>query len=234
MDCNITLNVQLQANNHNNLCYPANTKTLTQVCLNVGTPSSTLSQHWNKSGSRSPVCRVVMYDQMHNDDNQVMAYEEHTTVLVHWRHQYWSTKPKKAVSANSAYCRYCLLALYDTAQVSKIILGVLGDISPTWTPASKSIIVGIPANTRRWSNVGVMLFHRFRRWVNVNPTLDQRSVFAVMSSEWESVTLHSFLRVTCNRLCCGMCHLLKWHLWRFGCQRSIIMSIHNNWMVNIY
>ena len=35
-----------------------------------------------------------------------------------------------------------------------------------------------PANTRRWSNVGLMLAQRLRRWSNISPTLGQRLVFA--------------------------------------------------------
>ena len=35
-----------------------------------------------------------------------------------------------------------------------------------------------PANTRRWTNVGLMLAHRLRRWANIKPTLIQRLVFA--------------------------------------------------------
>ena len=33
-----------------------------------------------------------------------------------------------------------------------------------------------PANTRRWSNVGLLMGHRPRRWPNNEPTLDQRLV----------------------------------------------------------
>ena len=36
----------------------------------------------------------------------------------------------------------------------------------------------IPANTRRWINVGLTLVHRLRRWTNVKPTLIQRRVSA--------------------------------------------------------
>ena len=35
-----------------------------------------------------------------------------------------------------------------------------------------------PANTRRLSNVGLMLGQRRRRWPNVKPALDKRFVFA--------------------------------------------------------
>ena len=34
------------------------------------------------------------------------------------------------------------------------------------------------ANTRRWSNVGLMLGHRLRRWPNIKPALGQRLVFS--------------------------------------------------------
>ena len=34
-----------------------------------------------------------------------------------------------------------------------------------------------PANTRRWSNAGLMLAHRLRRWANISPALGQRLVF---------------------------------------------------------
>ena len=36
----------------------------------------------------------------------------------------------------------------------------------------------IPANMSRWSNVGVMLGQRLRRWPNITPALDQRFVLA--------------------------------------------------------
>ena len=35
-----------------------------------------------------------------------------------------------------------------------------------------------PANTKRWSNVGLMLGQRRRRLANFNPTLGQRIMFA--------------------------------------------------------
>ena len=36
----------------------------------------------------------------------------------------------------------------------------------------------IPANTRRWPKMGLMLGQRRRRWANVSATLGQRIVFA--------------------------------------------------------
>ena len=36
----------------------------------------------------------------------------------------------------------------------------------------------IPANTRHWAIVGSMLFHRLRRWPNIEPTLAWCLVFA--------------------------------------------------------
>ena len=41
----------------------------------------------------------------------------------------------------------------------------------------------IPANTRRWPNVGLMLAQRRRRWANVSPTLGQQLVFAGIISK---------------------------------------------------
>ena len=38
-----------------------------------------------------------------------------------------------------------------------------------------------PANTRRWTNVGLMLGQRRRRWANINTTLVQCLVFAGIS-----------------------------------------------------
>ena len=35
-----------------------------------------------------------------------------------------------------------------------------------------------PGNTRRYSNAGLMLAHRLRRWSNISPASDQRLVFA--------------------------------------------------------
>ena len=37
--------------------------------------------------------------------------------------------------------------------------------------------IRLPANTRRCTNVGLMLAHRLRRWLNINPTLVQRLEF---------------------------------------------------------
>ena len=39
-------------------------------------------------------------------------------------------------------------------------------------------MVCIPANMRRWPNVGLPLAHRLRRWLNSKPTLGQRLMFA--------------------------------------------------------
>ena len=36
----------------------------------------------------------------------------------------------------------------------------------------------IPANTRRWTNDGLRLAHRLRRWANLKPSLFKRVVFA--------------------------------------------------------
>ena len=46
--------------------------------------------------------------------------------------------------------------------------------TPHWKGSPKPY----PANTRRWTNVGLMLGQRRRRWANINPTLVQRLVFA--------------------------------------------------------
>ena len=45
-------------------------------------------------------------------------------------------------------------------------------------PKPCQINADVPVNTRRWSNVGLMLAHRLRRWSNIKPTLLQRLVFA--------------------------------------------------------
>ena len=37
---------------------------------------------------------------------------------------------------------------------------------------------GLPANTRRLPNAGLMLAHRLRRWANISPALDERVVLA--------------------------------------------------------
>ena len=34
-----------------------------------------------------------------------------------------------------------------------------------------------PINTRSWTNVGIMLAHRLRRWPDIKPTLGQRLLF---------------------------------------------------------
>ena len=38
--------------------------------------------------------------------------------------------------------------------------------------------VRIPANTRRLTNVGLMLAHRLRRWATIKPTIVKGLVFA--------------------------------------------------------
>ena len=40
------------------------------------------------------------------------------------------------------------------------------------------LVSGTPENTRRQTNVGLMLGHRLRRWPNIKPTLVWRLVFA--------------------------------------------------------
>ena len=47
---------------------------------------------------------------------------------------------------------------------------------------STVLYVTIPADTRRWINVGLTLVHRLRRWTNVKPTLIQRLVSAGIHS----------------------------------------------------
>ena len=42
----------------------------------------------------------------------------------------------------------------------------------------------VPANTRRWHNVGSMLAHRLRRRANSEPPLVQRLVFAGVCIIW--------------------------------------------------
>ena len=51
--------------------------------------------------------------------------------------------------------------------------------------------VHIPANTKRWPYVGLMLGQRRRRWANIKPTLGQPLVFAGMAhvDTWGIVTL---------------------------------------------
>ena len=39
-------------------------------------------------------------------------------------------------------------------------------------------LCGFPANTTRWSNVGLMLAQRRRRWASISPALDQRVLLA--------------------------------------------------------
>ena len=40
------------------------------------------------------------------------------------------------------------------------------------------LYIGKPANPRRWSNAGLMLGQRRRRWTNIKPALDQRLLLA--------------------------------------------------------
>ena len=39
-------------------------------------------------------------------------------------------------------------------------------------------VCGVPANTRHWDSVGLLLVHRLRRWPNIKPTLSQCLVLA--------------------------------------------------------
>ena len=52
------------------------------------------------------------------------------------------------------------------------------------------------ANTRRWTNAGLMLGHRLRRWPNINTTLVRRLVFAGFFFPFISSNLSS---QTCER-----------------------------------
>ena len=54
----------------------------------------------------------------------------------------------------------------------------------------------VPANTRRWTNAGLLLGQRLRRWPNINPTLVQRLVFAGFFFSFISPNLSS---QTCQR-----------------------------------
>ena len=42
----------------------------------------------------------------------------------------------------------------------------------------------IPANIKRWTNVGLQLGQRRRRWANSKPTLDQRHMFEGTPEKW--------------------------------------------------
>ena len=52
--------------------------------------------------------------------------------------------------------------------------------TPVWKRFSDLVVQGLdvfPANTRRWTSVGLMLAHRLRRWANLKPALFQCSRF---------------------------------------------------------
>ena len=44
--------------------------------------------------------------------------------------------------------------------------------------AMVSVSLSLPANMRRWPNVGLLLAQRRRRWANSKPALAQRFLFA--------------------------------------------------------
>ena len=47
-----------------------------------------------------------------------------------------------------------------------------------WRQPNADSACGLPANTRRSPNVGLMLARRLRRRTNINPTLDEGLLFA--------------------------------------------------------
>ena len=44
--------------------------------------------------------------------------------------------------------------------------------------ADTDVLIGFPAHTRRWHNVGLMLIHRLRRRTSIEPALGEPLVFA--------------------------------------------------------
>ena len=56
----------------------------------------------------------------------------------------------------------------------------------------------IPANTRRWSSVGLMLAHRRRRWANVKSTLCERLLFPGIISRPNPFCMHYATPLWCR------------------------------------
>ena len=58
------------------------------------------------------------------------------------------------------------------------------------TPRTQSVSVcSPPEDTRRWTNAGLMLVHRLRRWTNIKTALEQRLVFTRQKTQDAGCTL---------------------------------------------
>ena len=72
-----------------------------------------------------------------------------------------------------------------------------------------------PANTRRWTNVGLMVAHRLRRWATIKPTSGQRLVLAGILRFQISWTLRYFLKLGWklkNSSTLAQCWFIEWRL----------------------
>ena len=91
---------------------------------------------------------------------------------------------------------------------------------------SDSLTGSNPANTIRWTNIGLMLAHRLRLWANINPTLVQRLVFAGRGG-WTDILTPSKVRCV-TRI--GVTHVtLCWERglsWYIDPQQSVVCDTY--------
>ena len=93
--------------------------------------------------------------------------ENYSHIIIHnLSGQYFGMYPNSTCSQNavSAYFTIKHILHFGFAEIS-------------W-PQHVVIPMHIISNTRRWTNAGLKLAHRLRRWPNINPALVQRLVFA--------------------------------------------------------
>ena len=106
----------------------------------------------------------------------------------------------------SESCCLCLSSVYffqwlENSEFTKQILN-LWRIFSIWLQTHtfvwySGIFSRPPKQSRDWTNVGLLLVHRLRRWTNIKPTLDQRIVFADFTlSRTAFVTRHGRRQVT--------------------------------------
>ena len=76
---------------------------------------------------------------------------------------------------------YCIFMQYDCQSYFIVVLSrkIYSNYHHTWYACVVTAVAyGYPGNTGPWSNVGLVLGQRRRRWPNFNPALDQCLVFA--------------------------------------------------------
>ena len=135
--------------------------------------------------------------------------------------------PFKQLWLNVTFCRDVLVfviwiaitAKYSRDYVTSRYRSQVTDL----TPKQKAILrtyVHIPANTIHWTNVGLMLVQRRRRWTNVKPALARSIVLTGMVSTFLSNVQYFSFRLQFYRLYIKSITTLKYNNFELNLQRK--------------